>query len=248
MRSEERSNIGTLKRSQRQKPVYMQVVEQIQQMIKAGELAPGDQLLPERELAEKVGVSRTSVRQSLAILDGMGIIEITPRDGAYVRRLPWQGALEPLIQVLYQERDQVNHLFEVRQIIETQAAHLAALRREEADLKRLELLNQQFKAELYDGDMAFEANTRFHLCIVETAKNPILTQIMSTVLMATIEVYMSARHQSLSHVRNLFRFVDEHQQIIEAIAQQNPDLAASLLAKHIGDARQRVELVMDRNQ
>jgi GntR family transcriptional repressor for pyruvate dehydrogenase complex len=226
----------------------MQVVEQIQQMIKAGELAPGDQLLPERELAEKIGVSRTSVRQSLAILDGMGIIEITPRDGAYVRRQPWQGALEPLIQVLYQERDQVTHLFEVRQIIETQAARLAALRRDEADLKRLEVLNQQFKAELYDGDMAFEANTRFHLCIVETAKNPILTQIMSTVLMATIEVYMSARHQSLSHVRNLFRFVDEHQQIIEAIAQQNPDLAASLLAKDIGDARRRVELVMDKEQ
>src|SRR5262245_13539517 len=190
MSLEERQVVENFKRAQRHKPVYLQVVEQIQQMIKAGELAPGDQLLPERELAEKIGVSRTSVRQSLAILDGMGIIEITPRDGAYVRRQPLEGALEPLIQVLYQERAQVDHLFEVREIIETQAARLAAQRRDEASLKRLRILNQQFKEGLADGDLAFEANTRFHLCIVETAKNPVLTQLLSTVLLATIEVYM----------------------------------------------------------
>src|SRR5688500_4628260 len=78
MSLEELQDTKSFKRVQRHKPVYLQVVEQIQQMIKEGVLAPGDQLLPERELAGKIGVSRTSVRQSLAILDGMGIIEITP--------------------------------------------------------------------------------------------------------------------------------------------------------------------------
>jgi GntR family transcriptional regulator, transcriptional repressor for pyruvate dehydrogenase complex len=248
MSLEERQDVKNLKRAQRHKPVYLQVVEQIQQMIKEGELTPGDQLLPERVLAEKIGVSRTSVRQSLAILDGMGIIEITPRDGAYVKRQPVEGAMAPLLQVLYRERNQVDHLFEVRHIIETQAVRLAALRRDAADLQRLQALNERFKAELHDGDLAFEANTRFHLCIVETAKNTILAQILSTVLLATIEVYMWARQQSFSNVRNLLRFVDEHQQIIEAIAQKDPDLAASLLTKHIEDARRRVETVIEREQ
>jgi GntR family transcriptional repressor for pyruvate dehydrogenase complex len=178
----------------------------------------------------------------------MGIIEITPRDGAYVRRQPLEGILEPLIQILYRERDKVDYLFEVREIIETQAARLAAQRRDEADLRRLHILNQQFKSGLYDGDLAFEANTRFHLCIVETAKNPILAQLLSSVLMATIEVYMFARQQSLSHDRNLWRFVDEHEQIIEAIAQQEPERAAALLAKHIGDARRRVGSIVEKEQ
>lgn len=238
-------NAAGLKRSRRQKPVYLQVEERIRQLIKEGELAPGDQLLPERELAEKFGVSRTSVRQALALLDGMGVIEITPRDGAYVRRQSLEEAVEPLAQVLFQARDQVDHLFEVRQIIETQAARLAALRRAEADLQRLRELNRQYEAGLRGGDLALEANIHFHLGIVETAKNPLLSTIMCTLLTAAIEVYAAARHRSLSNVANLLRFVNEHEQIIEAIAQQDPDLTAGLLTKHITDARQRVAMVME---
>jgi len=174
---------GNLKRSTRQKPVYVQVANQIQQLIKDGELVPGDQLLPERELAEQIGVSRTSVRQSLAVLDGMGVIEITPRDGAYVRRKNLEDAVKPLTHVLFQERNQVCHLFEVRQIIENQAVLLAAMRRDAVDLQRLRNLNRQFEADLMNGDYAFEANTKFHLAIVGAAKNPILTEIMCTLLL-----------------------------------------------------------------
>jgi GntR family transcriptional repressor for pyruvate dehydrogenase complex len=230
----------SLKRSARRKPVYIRVEEQIRQMIKEGQLAPGDQLLPERELAETLGVSRTSIRQALAVLDGRGVIEITPRDGAYVRRQSLKDTVEPLTQILFQERSQVSDLFEVREIIETQAVRLVALRRDEADLERLRRLNREYERDLRHGDLAFEANSRFHCAIVETAKNPLLTEIMGTLLTATMEVYISARHRSLSVAPNLVRFVNEHEQIIEAVAQQNPDLAADLLAGHINAARERV--------
>ncbi|HEX9926446.1 MAG TPA: FadR/GntR family transcriptional regulator [Anaerolineae bacterium] len=230
----------SLKRSTRRKPVYTRVEEQIGQMIKEGQLAPGDQLLPERELAEKLGVSRTSIRQALAVLDGRGVIEITPRDGAYVRRQSLKDTVEPLTQVLFQERSQVSDLFEVREIIETQAVRLAALRRDEADLERLRRLNREYESDLHQGDLAFEANSHFHRAIVETAKNPLLTEIMGTLLTATMEVYVLARHRSLSGAPNLIRFVNEHEQIIDAVAQQNPDLAADLLAGHINAARERV--------
>ncbi|MFN8455253.1 MAG: winged helix-turn-helix domain-containing protein [Anaerolineae bacterium] len=74
--------LDNLKRSPTPQPLYLQVVAQIQELIKQGELAPGDQLLSERELAEKLGVSRTSVRKAVAKLEGMGVIAVTPRDGA----------------------------------------------------------------------------------------------------------------------------------------------------------------------
>jgi GntR family transcriptional repressor for pyruvate dehydrogenase complex len=143
---------------------------------------------------------------------------------------------------LFQERAQVSHLFEVRQIIETQAVRLAALRREEIDLERLRELNRQFDADLRRGFLAGQSNTRFHLAIVETAKNPPLAEIFNPVLLATMEVYALSRQRSLYNTQNLLQFAEEHNRIIEAIAQQDPDLAAQWMAKHIDDARRRVEL------
>lgn len=233
--------LDNLKRSPTPQPVYLQVVNRIQELIKSGDLAPGDQLLSERELAEKLQVSRTSVRKAVAKLEGMGMIEVAPRDGAYVRRQNLENVVEPLAHVLFQEREKVFHQFEVRQMIESQAARLAALRRNESDLRRLREFNRQFETDLDQGGTGFEANTHFHTAIVEAAQNPVLTEIMVTLLRATIQVYATARQRSLSNAPNLLRFVDEHEQIIQAIAQQEADLAATLMAKHIDDARQRIE-------
>jgi GntR family transcriptional repressor for pyruvate dehydrogenase complex len=235
--------IDSFKRSPAAKPLHLQVVEQIQQLIKNGELTPGDQLLPERELAEKLGVSRTSVRKAVAKLEGMGVIAVTPRDGAYVRRRSLEDAVEPLAQILFQEREKVAHQFEVRQMIETQAARLAALRCDELDLQSLRELNRQYETGLRQGDVAFEANARFHIAIVKVAKNPILTEITVALLTAAMEVYASARRRSLLNTPNLLRLVTEHDQIIDAIAQHDPDLAAHLMAKHIDDSRLRIEAV-----
>jgi GntR family transcriptional repressor for pyruvate dehydrogenase complex len=236
---------STLKRSEKQKSVYIQVVDQIQASIKTGQLVPGDQLLPERELAEQFGVSRPSVRQALAVLDNLGMVEITPRDGAYIRRPGLEKAVEPLTQALFWEREQVAHLFEMRLLIETQAGSLAALRRDEADLKRLREINQRFARELDHDDRAYQANREFHTAIVETAKNPLLTEVMTPILMATMEVYISARAQSLPKSRSLARFVVEHEQIIEALARQATAEVGRLIAAHIDDARSRVQVIIE---
>ncbi len=234
-----------LKRTEPQKPVYVQVVDHIQESIKRGDLTPGDQLLPERNLAENLGVSRTSVRQALAVLEGKGFLEITPRDGAYIRQRSIEGVVESLTDILFQERKHVGHLFEVRSIIETQAACLAAERCTKKDIERLQDLNRQFEADLQDDQgLAFDANMAFHIAIVETAKNPLLIEIMATILTATIEVYETARQQSLSDTPDTSKFVKEHEQIVNAIAQKNAKLAAQLTAKHISDSSKRVALFM----
>lgn len=235
--------VPQLKRSNKQKPIYWQVVDQIQESIKAGHLLPGDQLLPERELAEQFGVSRPSVRQALAVLDTQGVIEITPRDGAYIRRPDLEHAVEPLAQALFWEREQVTHLFEMRLLIETQAGRLAAARRDAADLERLWAINHRYETELSQADLAFQANKDFHIAIVEAAKNPLLTEVMTPLLIATMEVYVSARQESLPKAPNLQGFVQEHRHILEAIERQEADLTAQLIAQHIDDARRRVSLI-----
>ena len=244
MVSEKTLAAGSLKRADRPKSIYLNIVEQIQQSIRDGDLVPGDQLLPERELAEQFGVSRASIRQALAVLENNGAIEITPRDGAYIRRQRAGDAIEPLAHILYQERDQVAHLFELRRIIETQAACLAARRRTTADIERLRQLNQQFETDLHNRDSAFQANTQFHIAIVETAQNPLLTEVMTTILTATITVYATPRQESLANTNNRLRFVAEHEDIIRAIERQDETLACDLVAQHIDAAQQRIAAIM----
>ena len=136
----------------------------------------------------------------------------------------------------------------MRQIIETQAACLAARRRNTADIKRLHHLNQQFETGLHSDDLAFQTNRDFHIAIVETAKNPLMTEVMTPILTATMEVYISARQQSLAQNRNLKRFVEEHRQIIDAIEQQETELTTRLMTDHIDGARMRVQQIMDNRE
>ncbi|MBC8075746.1 MAG: FadR family transcriptional regulator [Chloroflexales bacterium] len=229
-----------LKRAARQ-PVYTQVADQIQQLIKAGTLAPGDQLLPERQLAELLQVSRPSVREALALLVGKGVIAVSPRDGAYIRRTRLEDMVEPLALAMLQERQQIHHLFEVRQVIETQAAHLAAQRRDIDDIRRLRLLGQRVATDVQSGSPADATDTLFHVGIVETAKNPLLTNVMGTLIVAMMEVYSPARRRILADPTDAPTFLQEHEQIIDAIAAQDPDRAAHMVTQHLAHAQRRLE-------
>ena len=232
---------GSLKREAREQPVAAKVAAHIQRLIKSGELSPGDQLLPERQLAEKLGISRTSVREALAVLAGMGIVDISPRDGAYIRRRSLEDALEPLAQILFREQQSIMHMFEVRQIIETQAVRLAALRRDEGDLRRLDQLRRQVEEDVRGNAPSDESDTLFHVGIIEAAKNPLLSSITSSLIAAMMEVYGPARQRILSNPIEAPRFLSEHQSILKAIATKDPERAARLMAQHIDHARVRVE-------
>lgn len=78
------------------KKIYEEVIEQIKKLIIDGKLQPGDKLLSERELAEKLGVSRASVREAFSALEIMGIITIRAGEGSFVRQVSYEGMLEPL--------------------------------------------------------------------------------------------------------------------------------------------------------
>lgn len=229
-----------LKRANHQ-PVYTQVAEQIQQLIKSGELNPGDQLLPERQLAERLQVSRTSIREALALLVGKGVIEISPRNGAYIRRHRLEQATEALALVLFQEQQSLHHLIEVRQIIETQAVRLAALRRTVDDIERLQALSERVAGDVRQAVPADASDTLFHVGIVETAQNPLLTNVMGTLIVAMMEVYGPARRRMLADPLEAPKFIDEHQQIVDAIMEQDPERAAALITQHLNHALQHLE-------
>src|SRR6266536_2967902 len=122
----------TLRRIRRN-PLYEEIAQKLREFIHVEELEPGDRLVSERDLAQRLGVSRTSVRQALTALRVSGLVEIRHGDGVYLVRSP-EDIVPSLAEELLQSHAQLPAIMEVREALETQTARLAARRRSDADL------------------------------------------------------------------------------------------------------------------
>src|SRR5256886_15234887 len=94
--------------------IYEQIVRQVKQLIAEGRFKSGDRLPPERELAEKFVVSRTSVREALRALESLGLIDIRPGEGTFVREVSIDALVGPLALVMTSQREAIAELFEAR--------------------------------------------------------------------------------------------------------------------------------------
>lgn len=218
-----------------------QVREGITAMIRSGQLQVGDKLPTETELAQMFGVGRSSIREAVQTLIGLGIVEMRPGRGAFVSRVSVDvlarlidGAMELQIGAALQ-------LHEVRAMIETGAARLAAVRHTSADLNAMKRANDDFTRQDDDDpeDLLVEADLRFHGAIVEASHNLVLVQVMnsiSPVLREHRRQYASARERRF---RELIH--GAHQEIIDAIASGDPARATEAMQAHMRDIWFQIE-------
>ncbi len=115
--------------------LYEQVVGRLREYVRSGGLHAGDRLPAERELADRLGVSRTSVRQAIVALEVQGLIEVRHGDGTYLLRDRLEA--EPL-QAMIERKRLLPHVLDARDAVETKLAELAAARRQEPDLRALD--------------------------------------------------------------------------------------------------------------
>src|SRR6267142_105801 len=108
--------------------IYEEIVRQVKQLIAEGRFKSGDRLPPERELAEKFVVSRTSVREALRALESLGLIDIRPGEGTFVREVSIDALVGPLALLMTSQREAIGELFEARRVLEPAIAALAASR------------------------------------------------------------------------------------------------------------------------
>ncbi len=238
-----------LKRTTEQ-PVYIAVVDHIADEIRQGNLQPGDALLSERELCELFNLSRTSIRKALAILSGMGLVEVTPRSGARVALLSDQMAIDSLSHIITRNRYQSASLYEVRRLIEVQAARLAAVRRDEADVIRLRNLHEKIKSSLASPETLHRCDMNLHIGITESTKNPFFGELMGVLITAYMEIFnvVWAPWGSPEEEQALFtHYFQQHEMIIEAIAEKDPEAAAAYMTQHIDDSRRQYERMLEAN-
>lgn len=215
--------------------IYQQIVEQISRMIREGLLKPGDRLPPERQLAEEFGVSRAAVREALSALGLMGLVEVRHGEGTFVRSVSEEGLVTPMALLLALERDEAIglELLEIRSALEAESAYLAAQRREPEDLAAMEGALERMEMALKSGDLAADADWQFHHAIIAASGNGLLLQIMRS-LSENMQDSLKLYRERLLRIPAMDRMLlDEHRGVLEAIRDQQPDLAHDRMRAHI---------------
>jgi GntR family transcriptional repressor for pyruvate dehydrogenase complex len=217
------------------KKIYEEIVEQIKQLMAGGELKPGDKLLPERELAERLQVSRASVREAIRALEMMGFVEIRPGDGTFVRDTNTDDIIQPLAMFLAVEKTSLLEMFAIRMIFETATARMAAEQASEEEVGEIKTaLEKMIKSlNIQDSEKGEEYDTAFHYAVAEATHNGLLIRLFRTISEDFSRSISAARRQLYTDAHNPQKIIDQHRRIYEAIKSHNPDFAAQAMLEHL---------------
>ena len=214
------------------KRISDQVFEQLRELIFRGEIKPGEQIMPERELSEALKVSRTSVRDAISKLVVMGLLEQRQGQGTFARS-PDSLKNNPLAVAMETQDASLEDLLEVRMGMECNAASLAATRAIENDIHFLEKSIQDMTAEVASGRLGTEADVSFHMAIAYASKNPLQIYIMKElfdVLFKGIKENLAALYED---PKNIDSIIQQHTEIYKAIESRDPEAARRCMERHI---------------
>ena len=207
-----------------------EAILRIKEMIVSGDLAPGDRLPPEKELSERLGLSRSSLREAVKALEVIRILDVRRGDGTYVTSLEPELLLEALSFVVDLHDDEsVLETFAVRRILEPAAAALAARRAGAETAARL----RQFLAktsEQNDVTALVTHDIEFHHTIAQASGNRYLTGLIESMSSRTIRARV---WRGITQDGAANRTIAEHATIANALAEGDSELVAALMFTHI---------------
>lgn len=218
---------------------HEQVLTQIQEKILTGSLRVGDRLPSERDFVEALGVSRTSVREALRVLESMGIVDAhvgSGRDAGSTVAGHSTAALSNLLRLhIALSQFRLTDLIEVRIQLERSAAERAASQANTEDIERLRRLIASMAAPGVDHETFHELDTEFHIAIARASHNALAADLMQA-LRDAVKTEMKAAFTRV-HDWSLMvkQLTNEHREILTAIEDHNGELAANKVSKHIGD-------------
>jgi GntR family transcriptional regulator, transcriptional repressor for pyruvate dehydrogenase complex len=210
-----------------------QVRDKLVQMIREGQLQEGEKLPPEPQLSAMFGVGRSSIREAVQSLIGLGVIEMRPGRGAYVRRLSLDDLVRMVDGAIRLEYGAALQLHEVRAMVEITAARLAAIRRTEADLSSMReaILRYKFAGHSGQRDRLIDADLAFHEAVVVATHNDVLVTVQQSIRGLLREHRRQYGVAEDAETRPMV--IAEHEEIVDAIAAGDPTRAALRMQEHM---------------
>jgi GntR family transcriptional repressor for pyruvate dehydrogenase complex len=219
-----------------------EAIEKIKGMIVSGELGPGDRLPREADLAQRLGLSRSSLREAVRALSLVRILDVRQGDGTYVTSLDASLLLDALSFVVELHHDRsVLDLLEARRVLEAEAAALAAQRIQPA--QRAELRDWLEAMPGCDGVEEFvENDLGFHRTIAIASGNHVIGKLLDSLSGRTIRARI---WRGITEGGAIDRTIAEHRAICDAIQAGRPEQARAWMTVHLGSVEAWLELALD---
>jgi GntR family transcriptional regulator, transcriptional repressor for pyruvate dehydrogenase complex len=209
--------------------IYEEIVRQVKGMIGEGRLKSGDRLPPERDLAEKFVVSRTSVREALRALESLGLVEIRPGEGTFVREVSVDALIEPLALVMLSQREAVAELFEARRVLEPAIAALAARRATPEEIHEMERILEAQAREIAAGRTGLVEDGHFHAALGTAAHNRAIVRVVHAIM----DLLAQSREESLNTPGRPERSHQDHRRVLDAVLDRNDAAAEQAMRDHL---------------
>ena len=209
------------------------VVQEIQTLIIEGQLEPGMKLPPERDLAEQIGVSRTVIREAVRILVTKGLLETKPGIGTIVREVTSDQISESLNLLLKTKNVSIEHLHQVRSILEVEIAGLAADQATQEEIAILQQIMIEMEQVKNEPTKFVGKDNDFHRGLAQTTHNPLLILLLDSIR----DLMQEVRLRVYQHPDIFDNVIPDHYKILEQVSAKNSTGARQAMQEHLDHAQ-----------
>jgi GntR family transcriptional repressor for pyruvate dehydrogenase complex len=219
----------------RKQRVHEEVARQIERVI-LKKLSPGDKLPAERELAEMLGVSRSSIRDAMRRLEMVGLVEPRQGAGTVVREVSHEALVSPLTNVIAHRRQLVGELLDFRKMLEPPMAARAAKHGSAEEIRQMEEILRRQDKRVRGGHLAVEEDSEFHYAIALASGNSVVLKVMDVVM----DLLRETRSRSLQSAGRPQKSLAGHRKILSAIKRHDGVAAEMAMLQHLNEVEDMV--------
>jgi GntR family transcriptional repressor for pyruvate dehydrogenase complex len=219
----------------RRNKVYEEVARQIERLI-LKKLQPGDKLPSERELAEMLQVSRSSIRDAIRGLELMGMVEPRQGTGTIVREISAESLVNPFANALKHRQELVGELLDFRKMLEPPLAARAATHASPDEISEMEEILQRQEARLSHGEASIAEDAEFHYSVALASGNSVVLKVLDILM----DLLRETRERSLQVKGRPQKSLAGHRRILAAIKRHDAEAAKAAMRRHIEDVEEIV--------
>lgn len=212
-----------------------QILSRMLPFIRERGYEPGERIPSERELSERFGVSRGQLREALAALEALRVIERRPQSGIYLRDVAREASVDMLVIEselgIPASPGDVKDLNEFRSMLELQSVRLACSRRTDADIASIDEILAVSRARHAAGQSLSEEDAHFHIALCAASGNKLIQRAANSFWLAS----RARRERYFSDPANGLRSIAQHTALRNAVVQGNVDRALDILHDHLGN-------------
>jgi GntR family transcriptional regulator, transcriptional repressor for pyruvate dehydrogenase complex len=219
----------------RRNKVYEDVARQIERLI-LKKLRPGDKLPSERELAEILSVSRSSIRDAIRSLELAGMVEPRQGAGTIVREISSNSLANPLANALKRKEELMGELLDFRRILEPPLAGRAATHASPEEISEMEDILDRQEQKLRKGENTIAEDSEFHYAVAMASGNSVVLKVLDILM----DLLRETRERSLQVEGRPQKSLAGHRRILAAIKRHDPEAAKAAMRRHIEDVEEIV--------